>query len=95
MSWSDQELKEIFEKTGGYCRYCKKSLVFKDHGGCKDNASAWLLRRGAWEVDHDMPTSRGGSDDISNLWPACCDCNDKKSDMTGEEYMRERREKGK
>src|SRR5690349_1910341 len=28
-----------------------------------------------WEVDHVHPRARGGSDDLSNLLPACVPCN--------------------
>ena len=34
------------------------------------------------EIDHLQPTSRGGSDDESNLWLACRMCNGFKSDQT-------------
>lgn len=37
--------------------------------------------------DHVVPISRGGSDAIDNLVPACADCNLAKSTATGEEFV--------
>lgn len=43
---------------------------------------------GLWptEVDHVIPHSRGGSDDITNLAPACGPCNASKLDFTPDEW---------
>jgi 5-methylcytosine-specific restriction endonuclease McrA len=38
------------------------------------------------EVEHIIPTSRGGTDRVSNLTLACRDCNLKKGDKTAEEF---------
>lgn len=38
------------------------------------------------EIDHVIPTSRGGSDKISNLVIACKTCNQEKGSRTAEEY---------
>lgn len=38
--------------------------------------------------DHDVPLSRGGSNDISNILPACYRCNSSKGKKTGEEFRR-------
>jgi len=38
-------------------------------------------------IDHKMPLSRGGSNDISNIVPACQPCNSKKAKRTAEEYL--------
>jgi 5-methylcytosine-specific restriction endonuclease McrA len=32
------------------------------------------------EIDHRIPRAKGGSDDPSNLWTLCFDCNRGKSD---------------
>lgn len=39
--------------------------------------------RGAWEVDHSVPKSRGGTDYLRNLVPACIDCNRLKGTRLG------------
>ena len=45
-------------------------------------------RRGAWEVDHGKPVSRGGTAHLNNLHASCIACNRGKSDMTTAEYRR-------
>lgn len=46
-----------------------------------------LTLRGATK-DHLTPQSRGGSDDITNIAPACYRCNIQKSDRTYDEFLR-------
>ena len=41
----------------------------------------------ALTVDHIVPQSRGGSDQLENLCIACRLCNGAKGDMTAEEYI--------
>ncbi|MCU4677647.1 HNH endonuclease [Catenovulum sp. 2E275] len=38
--------------------------------------------RGAWEVDHSIPISKGGSNHLNNLFPACIPCNRKKGNSS-------------
>lgn len=38
-------------------------------------------------IDHMIPLSRGGTDDIENIVPACRSCNSKKHDKTAEEFL--------
>jgi 5-methylcytosine-specific restriction endonuclease McrA len=48
-----------------------------------------LLERitvGAWEVDHIRPRSRGGTDYLRNLVPACIECNRSKGDLNSREF---------
>lgn len=37
--------------------------------------------------DHDVPLSRGGTDDIKNIVPACLPCNRRKHAKTGAEFV--------
>ncbi len=80
MQWNDDTLAWVFDKTGGYCRYCEKRLSWINY------ASPGF--RGAWEVDHSVPLALGGTDYLSNLWPACMECNRDKGTMKGSQYKR-------
>ncbi len=77
--YSDDLLNSIYDKTGGYCAYCGKKLAFVNYGiqGARAN----------WEVDHDIPISRGGANEFKNLVAACFICNRSKGDLTGKEFM--------
>jgi hypothetical protein len=75
-----EDLEDIFGKTDGNCRYCGKQLAWSNYGRVGE--------RGAWEVDHSVPISRGGSNHFNNLWPACVSCNTEKGALTGSEYIR-------
>jgi hypothetical protein len=39
-----------------------------------------------WQIEHQMPRSRGGGDEIENLVPSCPECNALKGKRTVEEY---------
>jgi len=80
MSYDYETLRRIYRKTNGRCRYCGKKLAWKNYG------RPWA--RAAWEVDHSIPISRGGTDHLNNLFPACIRCNREKRDMTGTEFKR-------
>ena len=75
MQYSDDRLNQIYDKTNGICRHCGKQLAFKNFGNRR--------ARGGWEVDHSVPRSRGGSDNLRNLWPTCRQCNLSKSSLHG------------
>ena len=47
-----------------------------------------------FEVDHKIPFSRGGSDEMDNLVTACMCCNRQKRDKTSEEFMDWRKKNG-
>jgi hypothetical protein len=74
MSYSDEVLSRIWDRTGGECHLCGGRLTFMNHGK--------LGRAGAWEVDHSRAHARGGTDHGNNLWPAHIPCNREKSIRT-------------
>ena len=57
MAYTQDELSDIYEKTGGYCACCGKKLAFTNYG-LQGGANA----KARWEVAHRRARSRGGSD---------------------------------
>ena len=74
MSYAKDQLDRIYHCTSGYCHLCHTKLARTNY-----NRPG---RRGAWHVDHSVPQSKGGTDYLRNLKPACIDCNHGKSNMT-------------
>ncbi len=77
--WDEETLNRVYDKTDGYCRYCGKKLAWCNHGV--------YGARAAWQVEHSIPRSRGGTDHLNNLFPACIPCNQEKGTMTGREFQ--------
>ena len=67
MSFNDELLNDIFDKTDGKCHICFKKLSFTNYGNPG--------RRGAWEVEHSNPKAKGGTDHLNNLYASCIPCN--------------------
>lgn len=78
MGYALERLEAIFSKTDGDCTYCEKQLAWSNYG--------LPGNRGAWQVDHSLPVSRGGTAHLNNLVAACVDCNQTKGDMTASEF---------
>jgi len=74
MPFTKQQVDAIYRRSTGYCHLCHKKLSLVNYG--KNGA------RGAWHIDHSKPRSRGGTDHMNNLLPACIDCNLGKSNLT-------------
>lgn len=75
LSHTNRQWQGKFFKCGMRCWYCFKALS--------------LLPGEMTEIatkDHLIPISRGGSDLIDNIAPACFACNRKKGDMTEAEF---------
>jgi hypothetical protein len=69
MSLSPAQRREVHERAGGCCEYCR---LPEADGGV------------AFHVDHFVPLKHDGTDDMDNLCLACFDCNMYKShDLTG------------
>lgn len=80
MGYDSDFLSRIFEKTGGHCVFCGKQLSWKNYSISNG--------RGGWEVDHSLPVSKGGTDHLNNLIPACIPCNRSKGTLTTRQYRR-------
>ena len=78
MGYDGDELNYIYDKSDGYCHYCGKKLAWTNYGSPGE--------KGAWEVDHGIPLSRGGTDYPKNLWAICVECNREKGTMNPSEY---------
>lgn len=73
-------------------KYHKRRAILNDNGGsyteeewqelCAKygNMCLWCERKVKLTVDHIIPISRGGTNDIDNLQPLCRSCNCRKSD---------------
>ena len=70
MSWTDQEIQQVWEKG----RIEDGRIPDKVR---KDNCGAWMERGRhgdresifGWEIDHIIPVADGGTNDIDNLRP--------------------------
>ena len=78
MSYTNEKLNIIYDKNNGRCWHCNKKLSFTNYG--------MIGEKGAWEVDHSNPVSRGGTDYLRNLVPACIGCNRSKGDLTSRKF---------
>jgi len=67
MRYSKEKLREIYNRTTGYCHICHKKVALKNYNSAGS--------RGAWEVEYSKPRAKGGSDYLRNLYPACISCN--------------------
>lgn len=80
--------RKVYAVTGGYCFYCGDPLK-PDRGDFeKSHGRDWIVPKHIEFMctDHKLPTQRGGTDDVENLWPACGRCNSGKAVSTIEEY---------
>lgn len=77
-SWDDDTVNDVYDRNGGYCWHCGKRLAFSNYGA--------VGAKGAWEVDHSVPLSRGGTDRLNNLVPACIECNRSKQDLNSSQF---------
>jgi hypothetical protein len=53
------------------------------HAGC----CFYCGKRKPLSRDHNVPLSRGGTNDITNILPACTNCNSQKRTRTAEEFL--------
>lgn len=67
MKYSVERCRNIFSRTDGQCHICRKKLSLNNFGKFGE--------KGNWEIEHSNPKSKGGSDNINNLYAACISCN--------------------
>lgn len=58
--------KQVWDLTGGKCAYCDTALAPEGNGSL------------SFVVEHVVPTSQGGPDNLANYVPACMSCNTSK-----------------
>ncbi len=68
-----ERLQKIYRKTDGNCHICHGKLSFSNYSSPGS--------RGAWEVEHSVPKSKGGSDNLNNLFAAHISCNREKGTL--------------
>lgn len=76
MSYSRQELRDIYDSTSGRCHLCHGSLQFEKYPD-------------KWEVDHSKAKANGGTDHGNNLYPACKSCNRARRDRPASKVRKE------
>lgn len=74
MKVNNEKLNKIYDKTCGLCHICHKKITLSNYGKYRTE--------GAWHIDHSIPRSKGGTDHLNNLYPACIPCNLTKSDSS-------------
>lgn len=74
MAFNNKTLRHVFDRTDGHCHICRRKLAFSNHGQAG--------KRGAWEVDHSVARSKGGTGKLNNLYPAHVACNKNKGDRS-------------
>lgn len=67
---------ELMIEFNRHCCYCGLRVYYSDYKG-----------RPMASPDHMIPRSRGGGIGIANLVLSCWNCNNRKHDMTSEEYL--------
>lgn len=74
MSWSGRNAQElskiVLAEYGSLCHLCLKSIETQEE----------------YSVDHIIPRSKGGTNDLDNLRPAHRKCNYSRSDRSIEEF---------
>jgi hypothetical protein len=74
MSFSLEDLRDIYDRTCGKCHICHKKVAFTNYGQFGEV--------GNWEVEHSVARARGGTSRRNNLYPACISCNRSKQAVT-------------
>lgn len=71
-----EEWENLLKEHDYICYYCGCKLKTERNYRGKDKATR----------DHKIPITRGGTDNIDNIFPSCRSCNSSKGNMTEEEF---------
>lgn len=74
--------RQVLRKTGGKCYLCFRQYT-RNTKLAERLPKLYFTRL---QIDHVVPFSKFGPNDISNYMPACSECNRKKSDLSLAEY---------
>lgn len=84
--------KIVFERDKYTCVYCKrKAEKIIEQKGRSNKLLILLLISDDWrpfEIDHKIPVSKGGTNEIKNLVTSCARCNNKKSNETYKKFIK-------
>jgi hypothetical protein len=76
--------KRIYKTNSKLWKEISKTIFKRDNYTCKYCGQIG----GRLEVDHVIPISKGGTNDLSNLTTSCRKCNRQKKDMSVEEFLK-------
>lgn len=80
--FSSKVKASVWQKTGGRCWYCGIQTNPFSSGFKK------IFVNKDFCIDHVIPRKHKGGDELENLVPACWTCNNRKRDMTVEEFRK-------
>jgi len=84
--------KIVFQRDKHTCVYCKrKAETIIEQTGRSGAPIITLLISDDWkpfEIDHKIPISKGGSNEIKNLLTCCARCNNLKATMSYYEFKK-------
>ena len=80
------EREKINDRKISYSIEEKDYILSKSHRRCCKCGRALSRDDKMFTVDHFIPISKGGTNDIENLVPLCWDCNQLKSDYVARPY---------
>jgi 5-methylcytosine-specific restriction endonuclease McrA len=74
MNINADTLHKIFRRTDGHCHLSGQKLVFENYGK--------FGQSGAWEIEHSVPQSKGGTHHLNNLYAASISANRAKGNQS-------------
>ena len=66
MAFTEDVVKNAFDRVNGYCQVCGKKLVYASRGSAQG--------RGGWEARHIKPVLEWGKDEVRNCMIVCMEC---------------------